>query len=228
MFFCEKYPVIEKRELADGIYSVVVNAPNAAKAAVAGQFADIGVPGFTLRRPISICGIDKGRGTLRFVFEMRGKGTAELAKISEGDELDILAPLGNGFSIPETGRIIVVGGGIGVPPMLEISAETHERCTAIIGFREKGLVTFPLADELEKGDVAAVMACGPAPMLKSVAKMCDVYNVPCRVSLEQRMGCGVGACVVCSCLTVRNGKEMYSRVCKDGPVFNAEEVKFDG
>ena len=256
MFFCEKYPVIEKRELADGIYSVVVNAPNAAKAAVAGQFANIGVPGFTLRRPISICGIDKGRGTLRFVFEMRGKGTAELAKISEGDELDILAPLGNGFSIPETGRIIVVGGGIGVPPMLEISAETRERCTAIIGFRDKsriilaedfekngskvhlctddgsagqkGLVTFPLADELEKGDVAAVMACGPAPMLKSVAKMCEVYNVPCRVSLEQRMGCGVGACVVCSCLTVRNGKEMYSRVCKDGPVFNAEEVKFDG
>lgn len=256
MFYCGKYPIIEKRTLAKGVYSFEIDAPELADEAQVGQFANVTAPGFTLRRPISICGIDRERGTLRFVFEVRGKGTEEIASLGEGESLDVLAPLGNGFRVPEGKRIVVVGGGVGVPPLLGVSHVSKELCTAILGFRDyskiiledefrengsetilctddgsvgrKGLVTFPLAEILEKGDTAAVMACGPEPMLKAVAKMCEVYGVPCQVSLEQRMGCGVGACVVCSCMTVRNGKEFYSRVCKDGPVFNAEEVKFNG
>ena len=255
-FFCGKYPIIEKRTLAKGIYSVIIDAPELAEEAEAGQFANISVPGFTLRRPISICGIDKERGTLRFVFEVRGKGTYALAQLSEGDSLDVLGPLGRGFNIPEGKKIIVIGGGIGVPPLLEISRETSSLCTAILGFRDysriilkdefeendsktiictddgsvgiHGLVTVPLEEELKTGGYALVCACGPEPMIKAVIKTCEAHGVACQVSLEQRMGCGVGACVVCSCMTVRNGQEFYSRVCKDGPVFNAEEVKFNG
>lgn len=255
-YFCGKYPIIEKTTLAKGIYSVIVDAPELADAACAGQFANIAAPGFTLRRPISICGIDRERGTLRFVFEVRGKGTEALAMLAEGESLDILAPLGNGFRIPDGKRIAVVGGGIGVPPLLEVSRVTGALCTAIVGFRDyskiilvdefkhngsdtvlctddgsvgrQGTVAAPLAEALDSGGIAAVLACGPTPMLKAVTELCGERGVPCQVSLEQRMGCGVGACVVCSCMTVRNGKEFYSRVCKDGPVFNAEEVRFDG
>ncbi|MDE7230991.1 MAG: dihydroorotate dehydrogenase electron transfer subunit [Oscillospiraceae bacterium] len=253
-YFCGKYPIVEKKTLGAGVYSVVVSAPECAAAAVPGQFANIAAPGFTLRRPISICGIDNERGTLRFVFEVRGKGTAAIAEVSEGECLDILAPLGNGFKLPE-GKVIVVGGGIGVPPLLGVSAVKSADCTAVLGFRDyskiiltdefkangsdvvvctddgnvgvHGLVTVPLAEKLS-GDIAAVLACGPEPMLKAVVALCKEKKVPCQISLEQRMGCGVGACVVCSCLVVRNGEDYYARVCKEGPVFKAEEVKFNG
>ena len=256
MYYCGKYPIIEKNTLAKGVYSFEIDAPELAGEAQPGQFAMIGAPGFTLRRPISICGIDRERGTLRFVFEVRGNGTETIASMGEGESLDVIAPLGNGFRIPEGKRIVVVGGGIGVPPLLGVSHVSRELCTAIIGFRDytkiiladefkengsetvlctddgsvgqQGVVTVPLEEVLKKGDTAVVMACGPTPMLKAVVDMCGRYDVPCQISLEQRMGCGVGACVVCSCMTVRDGKEYYSRVCKDGPVFNAEEVKLDG
>lgn len=255
MYYCGKYPIISKTTLAKGIYSFTVEAHEPAEEAHAGQFAMISAPGFQLRRPISICGIDKEHGTLRFVFEVRGKGTKAIVSLGEGDSLDIMAPLGNGFRIPEGKRIAVVGGGIGVPPLLGVSSVSGELCTAILGFRDysriiltdefkrngcetiictddgsvgrEGMVTFPLAELLEKGETSAVLACGPEPMLKAIVKMCEVYKVPCQVSLEQRMGCGVGACVTCSCLTVRNGKEFYSRVCKDGPVFDSDVLGGD-
>lgn len=254
-YTCGNYPILQKQNLARGIYSFVVNAPEIARAAKAGQFANIAVSGFTLRRPISICDFDAKSGEVRFVFEERGKGTAQLAKLREGECLDILGPLGNGFDIPADGKIIVVGGGIGVPPLLGVTKRANAE--AILGFRDitrvileedyqkstngavtvctddgsygfHGVVTQPLSEKLKSGGYSAVMACGPQPMLKAVIKTCEEYNVPCQVSLEQRMGCGVGACVVCSCMTVRNGQEFYSRVCKDGPVFKAEEVRFDG
>jgi len=168
-----------------------------------------------------------------------------------------LGPLGNGFDVPDSARrVILVGGGIGVPPLLGLAKKLGERGAAILGFRDYGRII--LADEFEKYGVSAaictddgsvgyhgtvgaplentlknvdadlVCACGPLPMLKAVAEICAAHDVPCKVSMEQRMGCGVGACVVCSCLTVRNGQEHYARVCKDGPVFDAKEVKFDG
>ena len=254
MYYCGNYPIIEKKTLGAGVYSVTVSAPECAEAASVGQFANIAAPGFTLRRPISICGIDKEKGTLRFVFEVRGKGTKAISDVREGECLDILAPLGNGFKLPEKGKVIVVGGGIGVPPLLGVSAVKGKDCTAVLGFRDyskiildnefkangsevivctddgsvgvHGLVTVPLAEKLS--DNVTVLACGPEPMLKAVVSLCKERKVPCQISLEQRMGCGVGACVVCSCMTIRNGEEYYARVCKDGPVFNAEEVKFDG
>lgn len=255
-YFCDKYQVIEKKALAGGIFSVKVKCPDAAKAAEVGQFANILADGYTLRRPISICEIDKAEGTLRFVFEVRGKGTEAISRVNEGENLDVLGPLGNGFKAPEGKKIIVVGGGIGVPPLLGIAKSHGADCTAILGFRSydkvildkefaaygaktivctddgsvgyHGVVTTPLKEEIARGGVDMVCACGPEPMIKAVVQECEANNIPCRVSLEQRMGCGVGACVVCSCMTVRNGVEHYSRVCKDGPVFDAKEVKFNG
>ncbi|MDE6031790.1 MAG: dihydroorotate dehydrogenase electron transfer subunit, partial [Oscillospiraceae bacterium] len=205
-FFCDKYAVTEKKTLAKDIYSVTVKAPEAVKAAKVGQFATITAEGFMLRRPISICEIDRENGTLRFVFEVRGKGTEQIARINTGDTMDILAPLGNGFRIPDGKRVIAVGGGIGVPPLLGIAKTAGELCTAVLGFRsyEKiilaedfkaygsktiictddgsvgfhGVVTQPLAEELDKGEVGAVLACGPEPMLKAIVKLCLERNIP--------------------------------------------------
>lgn len=254
-FFCKDYKITKKEAIAGGATSFVIECPEVAAVARAGQFVHIEVPGFSLRRPISICEIDRQNGSIRIVFEVRGKGTAELAKLSENDVLNMIGPLGNGFSeieLPTDKKIIVVGGGIGVPPMLGLAAAYEGRAFAAIGFRSsdrvileqdfvrvgarvavctddgskgiKGIVTFPLIEELEKGDAAMIYACGPAPMLKAVINTAKLYSVPCEVSLEERMACGVGACVGCACRVVRGGKEYVLRVCKDGPVFKAEEV----
>lgn len=219
-----------------------------------------------LRRPISICSWDKT--TLRVVFEVRGEGTEWLSRRKAGDQLDVLGPLGHGFDISAQ-KILVVGGGIGVPPMLGVAkaaaaagAEVH----AALGFRDqghrmltdefaeccrsmsvisddgttgrKGFVTELVEEFLQNtpcvsADCAScsgkpvppvVMACGPKGMLKAVAKACAAHGVECLVSLEERMGCGVGACLVCAC-DMADGSRKH--VCKDGPVFNAKEVDWN-
>lgn len=253
---CGEYKILSKTALAEDIYSFTVQCPEVADIARCGQFVHILVPGFTLRRPISICGIDRENGTIRFVFIIKGHGTEALARLNKGDMLNMIAPLGNGFSVqsvPAGKRVIVVGGGIGVPPMLE-TAKSCKNVTAVLGFRsykniilkdefvdvcndviictddgsvgEAGNVTGPLESELEKGDVGAVFACGPLRMLQAVAMTAEKKGVFCEVSLEERMGCGVGACVGCVARIQRDGEEKLLRVCKDGPVFNAEEVLF--
>lgn len=253
---CGEYKLIQKTALAGDIYSFTIECPDAAKLARCGQFVHIRAAGFTLRRPISICEIDRKAGTLRIVFLVKGSGTKAISQLNVGDYVDMIAPLGNGYSVsnvPENGRIIVAGGGIGVPPLLQ-TAKHFDNVTAILGFRsygniiladdfrrvckdviictddgsvgEKGIVTAPLKRELEKGDIAAVFSCGPTRMLNAVADMAKEYGVFCEVSLEERMGCGVGACVGCVARIERGGEEKLLRVCKDGPVFNAEEVLF--
>ena len=253
-FYCSSYPIVEKKALAGGIYSFTLKCPEVANAASVGQFVQIKAEGYTLRRPISICSIDKENGTIRLVFEVRGKGTDKISELNKGNLMDVIAPLGNGFTVPakKDGRVIVIGGGIGTPPLLDIANMYGENCTAILGFRSfdkvildkdyalsgakvivctddgstgvSGTIAQPLADELAKGGVAAVYACGPTPMLKAVVAAAKEAGVYSEVSLEQRMGCGVGACVVCACTVVRDGKEQVLRVCKDGPVFSGEEV----
>jgi len=239
--------LIKKEEIAQGIFDFTVKCPSLAKKAQAGQFAHLAVPGKTLRRPISIC--DAVGDSLRLVFQVRGQGTEKLAQAKVGDDIDVLAPLGHGFTIPPRGTVAFIGGGIGVPPML-YSGKQAEKAIAILGFRDKagvilakdfeeacsqvivttddgsfglhGFVTDALRTVIDKVDL--VCACGPTPMLKAVAAMAREHNTPCQVSMEERMGCGVGACLVCACKTKKDNKEGYSHVCKNGPVFNAEEV----
>lgn len=253
---CGTYHIIEKTAISAGVYSYGILCPEIAEEAKPGQFVHIKVEGFTLRRPISICDIDKKNGSIRIVFEIRGHGTARLADSNVGDSIDMIAPLGNGFSQNTEGKIIVVGGGIGIPPLLGVAKAYRENSaaevTAILGFRSydkvilandfkqsgvevitctddgsvgvKGTISAPLEAELQKGGVSMVFACGPLPMLGAIIKACEKAGVPCEVSLEQRMGCGVGACAVCACGITRNDGEHMLMVCRDGPVFKGEEV----
>lgn len=241
--------LISKRQLTPTIYDFWLENKDLAAAAKAGQFAHVLVPGKTLRRPISIC--DAESGCLRLVFEIRGAGTEQLAQIKEGEYLDVLAPLGHGFSLDPDRKTIFVGGGIGVPPMLYSVKTQGENSVAILGFRNQsavileddfkavsgkvivttddgsyglhGFVTQPLAEEIRTAEM--ICACGPTPMLKRIAALAKTYNVPCQISLEERMACGIGACLGCAVMVNReDGTQGYKHVCKNGPVFNAEEV----
>ncbi len=249
------FPLLARCELAPGVFSFTISCPEIAAQAQAGQFVHVRVEGFTLRRPISICSFDRAAGTVRIVFEVRGRGTERLSHCKTGEMLDLLGPLGNGFSAVKPGeKLIVVGGGIGVPPMLQAAKAAGADATAIIGFRTAGavilkeefealgcdtrlatddgsagyhgFVTGLLKQRLAEGAAALICACGPMPMLKGVVALADEYGIPSEVSLEERMGCGIGACLVCACKTVKDGREIYSHVCKDGPVFNGNEVVF--
>ncbi len=240
--------LIKKEETAENIFDFVLECPQLAEKAKAGQFAHIAVPGKTLRRPISICDADERN--IRIVFQIKGEGTEILSKSKVGDFIDILAPLGHGFDIPKGKRIAFVGGGIGVPPML-FSAKQADDAVAVLGFRNKKAViltedfkkvcseVFVATDDGSFGihgftsdilrniinDIDMVYACGPMPMLKVIAEICKEHNKPCQVSLEERMGCGIGACLVCACKTLdKDGNIEHSHVCKKGPVYNAEEV----
>jgi len=208
-----------------------------------------------LRRPISICNVNGDY--VNFVFEAKGEGTKWLSKRQPGEKLDILGPIGRGYDFVD-GKFIVVGGGLGTPPLLyavHYAATEFEnyKATAILGFRSKdrvimvdefesacekvfvttddgsagihGAVTKPLEDLLKTGEYEAVMSCGQLPMQKAVAVICEKYEVNCMVSFEERMGCGLGACLVCACaVTDKDGKEQMSRACVDGPVFNSKRV----
>ena len=247
--------ITDMTQLTAAAWSMVIECPEAAQKAVPGQFVHILPAGnFTLRRPISICGIDKAAGTLRIVFEVRGKGTDALAQLRAGDSVNMLAPLGHGFTLlPPDSRVILVGGGIGTPPMLPLAQYYRKSAVVISGFRNAGavilqqdfadtgaktvlctddgsagrfgLVTLPLEEEIRSEKPAMICACGPMRMLESVTAVANAYEIPCEVSLEERMGCGIGACLVCACRTLdKNGDEQYLHVCKNGPVFKAEEV----
>ncbi len=230
-----------------------------------GQFVHVKCgEGLLLRRPISVCTCmeDVADDLLTLVFEVRGEGTAWLAQREVGESLDILGLLGNGFSIVPGGRYLLVGGGIGVPPLLGcaqyaagLGCEVH----AALGFRNeehnmltgefdeccrsvgvisddgftgrKGYVT-ELVEEYLKDSQAnggdalplTILACGPKPMLRGVAELAARYGVDCQVSMEERMGCGVGACLVCACDMAGGARK---HVCKDGPVFDAREVDWN-
>ncbi len=171
-----------------------------------------------------------------------------MSKIKTGEEVEILAPLGNGFKVEKGKKYCFIGGGIGVPPML-YAAKQAENPLVITGFRDKSLVILQedfkkngaevvlttddgsagvhgfVTDVLKErlSDIDEVCACGPIPMLKAISEICK-GKVPCQISLEERMGCGIGACLVCACKTKLNGEEGYTHVCKNGPVYNAEEV----
>ena len=219
-----------------------------------GQFVHVRCgEGLLLRRPISICSWSVEGDLIRMVFEARGEGTRWLAQRQVGEELDVLGPLGHGFQMEPQGRYLLVGGGIGVPPMLGCAKHAGVNNTAILGFRSQGnamlveefatccgqvrvatddgsmghhgFVDALVREELERNsDYTAVLACGPKPMLRSVAKVAEAMGVPCQVSMEERMGCGVGACLVCACKSA-DGHQKH--VCKDGPVFDSKEVSWD-
>ena len=240
-------------QLADGVYSMELLAPEIASAARAGQFISVYTKDKSklLPGPISLCGIDRERGILRIVYRVAGAGTAEFSAYRAGDSVEIMGPLGNGFTLKDK-KAILIGGGIGVPPMLELMKELSCERTAVLGYRDQQLF---LKDEFEacgpvcvatedgsagtKGNVLdaireqgvqgeIIYACGPTPMLRAVKAYAMEKGIECYISLEERMACGIGACLACVCQSkdVDSHSHVHNkRICKDGPVFAAEEVE---
>lgn len=255
--FCE---ILENTEIAKNIYRIKIKKPGKDFNIKAGQFINIkcGEGDFPLlRRPISI-GLVEGE-TMTIYVNKVGKGTELLCSRKAGEFIDILGPLGNTFNMDiEKGKVLIVGGGIGVAPLLELtktlSGKDNIDIKLILGFREepfiieefkkytkdiivvsekegydyKGYVTQPLENELKKNKYDEVFTCGPEPMLKKVNEICKANGTTVQLLLEERMACGIGACLVCTCKVKRSNEDWnYVRTCKDGPVFYGEEVIFD-
>jgi dihydroorotate dehydrogenase electron transfer subunit len=246
--------IVENREIAQRIFFMRLERGEDLPC-YPGQFVYIQIPGrreLLLRRPISINGA--GEGWLELVYQIVGEGTQALADLPVGTALDYEGPLGRGFSLPEGAKDVwLIGGGVGIAP-LKFAASYFKgvRFSAFLGYRDAGSVyqhnefetlceaVFPACEDGTLGycgyvaDVAAwelkkkrpdfILACGPTPMLAEVQKIAG--DVPGQVSLEQRMGCGVGACRACACKTAGGGGH-YARVCTDGPVFDLAEVVFE-
>ena len=251
MPFVKQCEILSSERLNADAFSLWLECGELARSARAGQFVDLKCgDGLLLRRPISICRVEDTR--MNLVFEVRGEGTAWLAARGAGERLDVLGPLGSGFTFPK-GKVLVVGGGIGAPPMLYAAMCAPGGAVACLGFRSAdramlleqfssvceqvclssddgtlgahGFVADIVDAALtEHPEIEAVLACGPKIMLKTTFDVCKKHDVPCQVSMEERMGCGIGACLVCACKDVRGE---YRHVCKDGPVFDAEEVCWD-
>ncbi len=285
--FKEQATVVGQKEIASGIYDLTLQTKEIAAHARAGQFVSLYCKDSSklLPRPISLCGIDREKGTIRLVYRVAGGGTAEFSGLDAGDKIELLGPLGNGFTVQPGKKALVVGGGIGVPPMLQLAKEiksgaaqgllpqegTPGNCgtaeaahkggnteealipeiSIVMGYRDAE--TFLLEEFKEQGKTYAatengsvgtrgnvldairdkelsadvIYACGPKPMLRALAAYAAERNMECFVSLEERMACGIGACLACVCKT--NGIDGHShvhnaRVCMEGPVFDAREV----
>ena len=251
-----KSTVIEQKMIADGICSMWLDAKEIAVQAKPGQFISVysNDKSRVLPRPISICEIDREKGTLRIVYRVVGKGTEEFSKAEAGDSFEILGPLGNGFPIEEAKgkKVLMIGGGIGVPPMLQTAKEIEGEAIIVSGYRNQDLF---LKEELEsagtlfiatedgsvgtKGNVVdairenqieadMMFACGPKPMLRALKNYAAENNIECWISMEEKMACGVGACLACVCQSkdVDSHSHVHNkRICKDGPVFLSTEVE---
>lgn len=248
----EKAIVIRQEEIANGIYSMWIKTDEIAKNAKAGQFVDIYSRDGSriLPRPISICELDKTDGSIRIVYRVAGKGTEEFSGLVAGRHIEIMGPLGNGFPTKSKSAFLI-GGGIGIPPMLELAKTLDCEKQMILGYRDELF----LAEEFEpygevyvatedgsagvKGTVLdaikvnklnadIIYACGPKAMLKALKEYAKEQNMECWISLEERMACGIGACLACVCKTKHRDDHTNvhnKRICKEGPVFLAEEVE---
>ncbi len=246
-----KAKVIDQRVLNSSTKLIEVYAPEIAKEAVPGQFVNVKVCKNTaplLRRPFGVAGTDAAKGTVTMIYRIIGEATHILADVNAGDELSIVGPLGHGFDMSAK-KPLLVGGGLGLAPLLFLAngfgggkadilmggrtqselfwTELYkELCPNIYLTTDdgsagtKGTVMALLPQLLATGGYDCVYVCGPVPMMRAVATACLAAGVKCQVSLEKYMACGLGACLSCAC----EGIGRRIKVCKDGPVFWAEEV----
>lgn len=250
----EQGTILKSDTIASGIFELEIET-NIARDSVPGQFIMV-YPmdkSTILPRPISICEV-KNDTVLRLVYRVAGKGTAEFSKYEAGDKVRVLGPLGNGFPLNKAigKRSVLIGGGIGVPPILELSKQLkNEAVTALLGYRNNDLFLKNDFDKYVKTVIATedgsigtkgnvldamreqgmecdvIFACGPMPMLRAIKKYAEEKNIEAYISLEERMACGVGACLGCVAKTVNKDAHSHvnnARVCTEGPVFDAREV----
>ncbi len=243
--------ILSQRRLAPEIYDMRIEGGEAAKDARPGQFVTLYCEDGAriLPRPISICEREGTR--FRLVYRIAGAGTREFASYGAGKKLRMMGPLGNGFPLLNK-RAILIGGGIGIPPMLELMKELPGEKTAVLGYRDRELFLRdefaaygPVATATEDGSAGVrgnvldaireqgvegevIYACGPTPMLRAVKEYALEKGLLCYLSLEERMACGIGACLACVCRSKETDEHTgvhNKRVCKDGPVFEAREVE---
>ncbi len=246
-------PVTEIREIRKDLFMLTFESKEIAEKAVCGQFVHIKCgEGVYLRRPISIFSVENNNVTI--IFEVRGNGTKALSEKNVGNLIDVIGPLGNGYSLSKLKdkKVWLIGGGIGVFPLYMAAKEFKENSETVLGFKnadlvvtekdfaftgssvtvvtddgsmgEKGFVTDIFRKKLLNGKPDAVLACGPMVMLKAVSEICKENGIFCEISLEERMACGLGACLCCI-TPVKVADEVENlTVCRHGPVFNATEV----
>lgn len=255
----------ENREIAGGIFSMWLEAPEIAREAKPGQFISMYTKDASklLPRPVSICDIDGKNGLVRVVYRIAGQGTLQFSQYPAGGSVDVLGPLGNGYCLDaiaaEAGKpssLMLVGGGIGIPPMLGLAkayraAYPDAKISVVLGYRNSDTfldrefgnianvyyasddgsigVKGNVIDAIGKYGVKAqvICACGPMPMLKGIKKYAAERNITAYISMEEKMACGIGACLACVCKTKEvDGHSMVhnKRICKDGPVFRSDET----
>lgn len=257
----ETATTVSQEKLCKDVYSLWIST-NIAKYASPGQFVSLypNSDSMLLPRPISICEIDdsKDPGLLRLVYRVAGKGTLEFSHLTAGDTVEILGPNGNGFlpfcdkTKESTTKALLVGGGIGIPPMVELAKKLTCDATVVAGYRnaEEMFLTRELEregrlviatddgsfgihgtvmDAIKEEQICAdvIFACGPKPMLKGIRTFAEEVGIMAYISMEERMACGVGACLGCVCESVNKDEHSQvnnKRVCVDGPVFPASEV----
>lgn len=248
----QKATVISQEALIPGVFSMWIDTKEIAGEAKPGQFISVYTKDASklLPRPISICEIDKSAGRLRIVYRVAGAGTDEFSRYKAGDSVEIMGPLGNGFPVRNK-KAFLIGGGIGIPPMLELSKMLDCEKQIILGYRDKlfmneefeangsvyiatedgstgshGNVLDAIRENALNAEV--IYACGPTPMLKAVKSYAEEHNIECYISLEEKMACGIGACLACVCKSKEvdeHSKVNNKRICNDGPVFLAQEVE---
>ena len=247
------FKILERRQLGSRYFSLVLERGGKMQPVAPGQFVEVLVEGsrdVMLRRPISVHDVDEERGTMTLLIQIVGNGTRKLAELGVGDKLNMVYPLGHGFTSdlkPQTSALLV-GGGAGIAPLLHLSKVLKAKgvsCTILLGGRTAELI--PVRDEFEpygrlciatddgsmgyKGLVVEhpafsesydmIYTCGPTPMMKAVARSAAQCGIRCEVSLENMMACGVGACLCC----VTDTDDGHRCVCKDGPVFDITTMK---
>lgn len=252
----ENCRVIRQESVGNHIYSLWLHTETIAGCAQPGQFvmAYSKDKSRLLPRPISVCQTDGN--ALRLIYRTAGAGTREFSALKTGDFLELMGPLGNGYPLEEGEgkKVLLLGGGIGIPPLLETAAHLAGSVTAVLGYKDEiflkeefekfcpvvcavehaqddtaDAVTGNVLDAVRKRELAAdiIFACGPTPMLRAVQAYAAAERIPCWLSLEERMACGIGACLGCVCDSVHEDEHLHvcrKRVCKDGPVFPSTEV----
>lgn len=251
--------IIKQEQLADDVFSMVLEAKTIAKQAQPGQFISLYCKdkAHLLPRPISLCEVDGEKGLLRIVYRTVGFGTKEFATYKAGDFVKIIGPLGHGFPLIEEKEAILFGGGIGIPPMLELAKQLNTKTTIVLGYRDtlfmqedflsEGTVLIATEDgsvgtkgnvlnaaieqdifDEQSKDTKVIYACGPMPMLRAIKAFAEERNITCYLSLEEKMACGIGACLACVCDSKEKDEHsnVYNkRICAEGPVFLSTEVE---
>lgn len=246
--------IVSQEMLAGGVFSMWIQADEVAEHAKPGQFLSVYIKDESklLPRPISICEIDREKGRLRIVYRVVGAGTEEISAYQAGDDITVMGPLGNGFPLAAEGKkAFLIGGGIGIPPMLELAKQLGCEKQMVLGYRdelflEKEFEAYGpvyvatedgsagtagnVLDAIQANNLEAdvIFACGPTPMLRALKAYAMERGMECWLSLEEKMACGIGACLACVCQSkdVDEHSQVHNkRICKDGPVFLAQEVE---